>query len=110
MTEKQIESIKTVCKMAHSLIYTKSYKVSKFEVSEESGKIVKVHFQIERLYNVDKKVYQDGTVYIRTSGALYYINYLGNQKRVNTIQSVVSPFYGLEDSEIYYGFYGTKTK
>lgn len=94
ITQKQIESIKDVCKKVHSLCYTKSYRVSNFSIKSTNTGDLEVKFEVEKKENFRNDLYilcQNGTLYVTPKGKQYFYNYLGNKKCFKTINSVVGP-------------------
>lgn len=99
MTQKQIEGIKSACKMVNSLRYTVTYKISRFDIIEQDDGDIRIDFQITRIDPFEDKVYklaQDGTVYVDKKGKVYWINFLHNKKPVTLIGYTVTGFYIVE--------------
>lgn len=93
MTEKQMIALLKLEEMVKGLVYTDKYKVSKFTTKTIENGIIEVFFEIRRIDYFNNIIYQEGTVFIKTNGSMYYLNFMGNQRPVKTIQSVVSPFH-----------------
>ncbi len=93
MTEKQMAALLKLEEMVKGLIYTDKYKVSEFTTKTIENGIIEVFFEIEREDYFNNIIYQEGTVFIKTNGSMYYLNFMGNPRPVKTIQSVVPPFH-----------------
>ena len=87
----KIEEIKQ--QVITKLLYTERYTLNEFTTKELDNGDVDVEFEIKRIdYNNDI-IYQSGELFVTPRGKVYYLNFMGNQRPVKTIQSVVGPFY-----------------
>lgn len=93
--KKEIEGIKTTCKLVNGLIYSFSYSVDLFKITPDEKDNIRVDFRIKKFEKFSGKIYtlyQTGHVYISSKGKIYYYNFLGNKKTFTNFGPVVSRF------------------
>ena len=74
-------------------MYTERYTLNEFNIDELDNGDVRVTFEIKRTDYHGDIIYQTGELFVTPKGKVYYRNFMGNQRPVKTIQSVVGPFY-----------------
>lgn len=93
--EKELKSIRLACGMVSRLVYTKSYSVDKFTVSEDLKNNIRIDFRIkrnEKFGDMYYTTYQKGQFFIAKNGKMFFYNALGNQKPLKTINQVAGIF------------------
>ena len=99
MTSKQALSLEKIKRWIEGLCYSAAYFVKDIRTYEKDS-ILFVDFTIGRneKMGITRLFYQDGRVFVKTNGSIWFTTWSGNEKRlsetgINPLNRVVGPYH-----------------